>query len=98
MLYDALLAREAKAMVALAFHSGPLEDLHAGKPCPECHGTSEYSRITDEQMQTVIRAVVDRIYSLLWLKKRKPEVFTAFIALGSAYAFSWNEPDFTSQF
>lgn len=98
MLYDPDLAREAKAIAALVFRNGPLENLHAGKHCPECHGASEYSRITDEEMQVVIRAIVDRIYSLMWLKKKKPEVFTAFINLGSAYAFSWNEPDFTSQF
>jgi hypothetical protein len=27
------LAREAKAIVVLAFRNGPIEDLHAGKPC-----------------------------------------------------------------
>ena len=84
--------------MALAFHNGPLEDLHAGKPCPQCQGASEYSRITDEEMQAVIKAMADRIYSLMWLKKKKPDVFRAFIDLGSAYAFSWNEPDFTSNF
>jgi len=28
------LAREAKAIVALAFRNGPIESLHAGTPCP----------------------------------------------------------------
>jgi hypothetical protein len=27
------LAAETKALVALAFRNGPIEDLHAGKPC-----------------------------------------------------------------
>jgi len=90
------LAREAKAIVALTFHKGPLQDLHAGELCPQCHGASEYSRITEEEMKVLIKAMVDRIYSLLWFKNRKPDVFKAFIDLGSAYAFSWDEPDFTS--
>jgi hypothetical protein len=32
------VAREAKALVALAFRNGPIEDIHAGKLCPTCHG------------------------------------------------------------
>ena len=30
------IAAEAKALVALAFRNGPIEDLHAGKLCPTC--------------------------------------------------------------
>jgi len=82
------LAREAKAIVALTFHNGPLEELHAGKPCPQCHGASEYSRITDEEMKALMKAIVDRIYSLSWLKKKKPDAFKAFVAHGSAYSHS----------
>src|SRR5689334_17466824 len=32
------LVREAKAIVALAFRNGPIEDVHSGKDCPTCHG------------------------------------------------------------
>jgi hypothetical protein len=32
------VAREAKALVALAFRKGPIEDIHAGKLGPTCHG------------------------------------------------------------
>jgi hypothetical protein len=35
------VAREAKAIVALAFRNGPIEDVHAGKACPTCFG-NEY--------------------------------------------------------
>jgi hypothetical protein len=45
---DAELAKEAKAIVTLAFRNGPIEDVHAGKVCPVCNGSSEYSRITEE--------------------------------------------------
>jgi len=36
------IAREAKAIVALAFRNGPIEDLHAGPPCPTCTGCDGY--------------------------------------------------------
>ena len=41
------LVREAKAIVALAFRNGPIEDLHAGRPCTACEGKAGYSRISD---------------------------------------------------
>jgi hypothetical protein len=43
------LAREAKAIVAVAFRNGPIEDIHAGGPCPTCTGQAGYSRITDAE-------------------------------------------------
>jgi len=30
------IAREAKAIVALAFRNGPIEQIHAGRSCPTC--------------------------------------------------------------
>ena len=48
---DPVLALEAKMIVALAFRNGPIEDLHAGKPCPTCSADSGYSRISDEEMK-----------------------------------------------
>ena len=38
MTLDLDLAAEAKAMVALAFRNGPIEDLHAGRQCTVCSG------------------------------------------------------------
>jgi hypothetical protein len=32
------LAAQAKAIVALAFRNGPIEELHAGKLCSTCSG------------------------------------------------------------
>jgi hypothetical protein len=37
---DPVLALEAKMIVALAFRNGPIEALHAGKPCPTCSADS----------------------------------------------------------
>src|SRR6202030_1864654 len=62
------LVREAKAIVVLAFRNGPIEDLHAGKPCPACEGKSGYSRISDAEMKVIMKNAVNRIYSLLLLK------------------------------
>lgn len=38
------LAREAKAIVALAFRNGPIEEIHAGRDCPTCTGRSGWFR------------------------------------------------------
>ena len=45
------VAREAKAIVALAFRNGPIENIHAGRPCPTCSGQAGYSRISDAEMK-----------------------------------------------
>ena len=58
------VAREAKALVALAFRNGPIEDVHAGKACPMCFGKPEYSHITQEEMLSIMKTAVDRIYTL----------------------------------
>ena len=50
------LAREAKALVAMAFRNGPIENVHAGKTCPTCYGRPEYSHITQAEMREIMRA------------------------------------------
>ena len=49
MTLDPELAQEAKALVALAFRNGPIEDLHAGTRCPQCSGKAEVSHISEER-------------------------------------------------
>ena len=51
MKFDPSLAAEAKALVALAFRNGPIEDLHAGRACAACNGNPEISHISDEEMK-----------------------------------------------
>jgi hypothetical protein len=89
---DPQLAAEAKSIVALAFRNGPIEDVHAGKTCPTCTGKSEYSHITQTEMKTIMKAAVDMVYKLLWLKRNDPEKYAATIELGKLYAGSWDEP------
>jgi hypothetical protein len=43
MTLDSDLAVEAKALVGLALRNGPIEELHAGRPCAVCSGNSEIS-------------------------------------------------------
>ena len=86
------LAREAKAIVALAFRNGPLENLHAGRPCPTCTGQAGYSRITDTEMKLIMKNAVDHIYALLSLKNEEPGQYESQIRLGERYTATWDEP------
>jgi hypothetical protein len=65
MTLDPELAAEAKSFVALAFRNGPIEDVHAGKECPNCSGQSEYSHITQAEMKNITKQAVDIVYKLL---------------------------------
>ncbi|MGH9631736.1 MAG: hypothetical protein ACRD7E_25800 [Bryobacteraceae bacterium] len=86
------LAREAKAIVALAFRNGPIEDIHAGRPCPTCTGQASYSRITDAEMKLIMKNAVDHVYALLSLKVERPEEYECRIRLGERYTAKWDEP------
>jgi hypothetical protein len=93
---DPQLAREAKAIVALAFRNGPIEKVHAGKLCPTCRTAPEYSRITDDEMKAIMKSAVDRMYVLLRLKIADPDGYANQIAFGARYVAEWDEPEETS--
>jgi hypothetical protein len=86
------LAREAKAIVALDFRNGPIEDVHAGKLCPTCAGNPEYSHITQQEMKQIMKNALDRVYRLLSLKENDPGKYEATINFGSKYAVAWDNP------
>jgi hypothetical protein len=67
------LAKEAKAIVALAFRNGPIENVHAGKLCPVCEGRPEFSHIADPEMKLIMKNAVDQVYALLCLKSEKSQ-------------------------
>jgi hypothetical protein len=92
MTLDPELAAEAKSFVALAFRNGPIEDVHAGKECPNCAGKSEYSHITQAEMKSIIKQAVDTVYKLLWLKQNDPGKYDSTMEFGSRYSRSWDEP------
>ena len=89
------LAREAKALVAMAFRNGPIENVHAGKTCPTCHGKREYSHITQAEMREIMKSAVDRLYTFLVLKQSDDAAYEALLGLGERYTTEWDEPVLT---
>jgi len=87
------LVREAKAIVVLAFRNGPIEDLHAGKPCAACEGKAGYSRISDAEMKLIMKNAVNRVYSLLRLKADDAEGYARQIAYGERCTLNWDDPE-----
>jgi hypothetical protein len=93
MTLDAELAVEAKALVALAFRNGPIEDLHAGRSCTVCNGNREISHITDEEMKAIMKSAVDTIYRLLWLRDFDPAAYNEKLTLGRRFTLHWDDPE-----
>ena len=87
------LAVEAKALVALAFRNGPIEDLHAGRPCAACNGNPEISHISDEEMKKIMKAAVNKVYSLLWQRENDSEAYGKSLVLGARYTQRWEDPE-----
>jgi hypothetical protein len=87
------LANETKALVALAFRNGPIEDVHAGKECPTCAGKEEYSHITDAENEADYERAVDKLYALLWIRAHSPEVYEAALKFGNRYTIGWDLPE-----
>ena len=86
------IVREAKAIVALAFRNGPIEQVHAGRPCPTCAGRPGFSRITDDEMKAIMQNAVDRVYVLLALKTEDPAEYERQIRFGERYTAEWDDP------
>ena len=89
---DAELAKEAKAIVVLAFRNGPIEDVHAGKVCPVCNGSSEYSRITEVEMKAMMKSAVNAVYKLLWNRDHDSEAYRRSIEYGVRFTSRWDDP------
>ena len=90
---DPELAMEAKSIVALAFRNGPIEDVHAGKECPLCAAKPEYSHITQDEMRNIMKAAVDTVYNLLWLKQNDPEKYAEKLEYGDRCTKLWDDPE-----
>lgn len=90
---DPELATEAKALVSLAFRNGPIENLHAGKPCTVCSGKSDISHISDEEMKGLMRLAVNALYRLLWMREHDPRSYGEQLALGRRYTLHWDDPE-----
>lgn len=92
------VSREAKALVALVFRNGPIEDVHAGEACPTCYGKQDYSHITQAEMKKIMKAAVDRLFTFLVLKQRDHAAYDALLKLGEQYTVAWDDPVFTQEF
>ena len=90
---DPHLAIEAKAISALAFRNGPIEDLHAGKACEACGGKPEFSHISDDEMKRMMKTAVNVMYRLLWQRDHDPEAYLKSLTLGERYTHRWDEPE-----
>jgi hypothetical protein len=90
---DPALAVETKALVALVFRNGPIEDVHAGKLCLTCGGRSEYSRVSDEQMKAIMKSADNRRYSLLGQRENDVADYAKSLALGMKYSTRWDDPE-----
>jgi hypothetical protein len=90
---DHAIAIEAKAMVALAFRNGPIEALHAGKPCAVCSGNPAVSHISDEEMKAIMKSAVDTLYRLLWQRENDPKAYLEKLVLGERYTMRWDDPE-----
>jgi hypothetical protein len=93
MTLDPDLALEAKALVALAFRNGPIEDLHAGRPCTVCSGNREISHISDQEMKAIMKSAVNTLYRLLWLRDYEPDAYNEKLALGRRFTLHWDDPE-----
>jgi hypothetical protein len=93
MKLDPSLAQEAKALVALAFRNGPIEDLHAGRPCVACNGNPDISHISDEEMKKIMKAAVNKVYSLLWQGENDNDAYLKSLAMGRRFSRQWDDPD-----
>src|ERR1039458_5045444 len=95
--YLTAVVREAKALVALAFRNGPIENVHAGKVCPTCVGNPEYGHITPDEMQSIMKNAVDHLYTYLVTKQNDKAAYEALLTFGERYTAAWDEPHLTKQ-
>jgi hypothetical protein len=84
------LEEEARAIVLLAFRNGPIEGVHAGRArCPGC----KRSGITDAEMKQINKVAVNRVWMLLKMRVRNPQLYRASVLYGSVSASDWDAPE-----
>ncbi len=93
MTLDPDLANEAKALVALAFRNGPIEELHAGIARPVYSGKTEIFHISDEEMRRLMKSAVNALYRLLWQREYDPAHYQENMTLGRRYTLHWDDPE-----
>lgn len=79
---------QANVMTLLAFRNGPIEDLHAGKYSALLENP-DMSRITDEEMKTIMIAASTKLAGLLALRDSDPEAFAQTLAANWRQVRNW---------
>ena len=79
---------QANVMTLLAFRNSPLEDLHAGIHSPLLEDPS-LSRITDDEMKTLMIAASRKLAELLNLRDADPEAFALLLATSWQQVKNW---------
>jgi len=79
-----VLAEEAQAIVAMAIRNGPLESLP--------------SKISQGEMNGVVRTAANRVFSLPWFKEKNPQRYAQLLEAVKAFTSSWDEPELTAEF
>jgi len=79
---------QANVMTLLAFRNSPLEDLHAGKYSPLLEDPA-LSRITDEEMKTLMIAASSKLAELLIQRDTDPEGFAQLLAANWRQVRNW---------
>jgi hypothetical protein len=90
---DSILAAEAKALTALAFRNGPIENLHAGRACTVCAGKTEFSHASDEEIKEIMKAAVNTMYRLLWQRDYDHAAYLKSLPHGERYTQQWDDPE-----
>jgi len=80
---------EANVLIAMAVRNGPIEDLHAGKWSALLEDKT-LSRITDEEMKTIMIAATEVLAKLLRLRAEDPDEYRRRVQeFGKMYCRSW---------
>lgn len=79
---------QANVLTLLAFRNGPIEDLHAGMPSPLVENP-RLSRITDEEMKTLMIAASAKLAELLSLRDNDPDAFAELLAVNWRQVKRW---------
>ena len=80
---------QANVLTLLAFRNGPIEDLHAGKYSLLLEDP-QLSRITDEEMKTVMIDASTKLAELLALRDSDPEDFARVLAVNWRQVRNWD--------
>ncbi len=79
---------QANVLTLLAFRNGPIEDLHAGKYSPLLEN-QDLSRITDQEMKTLMIDASAKLAELLALRDSDPDDFARLLAVNWRQVRNW---------